>query len=81
MNQRVTLNGINRRGLANWKGRERWISKNVRIWSDEHKAWWRPNCQGYTAYATDAGIYTFSDAWDATSHCGPEKKIVYEAVR
>lgn len=80
MSARVTLNGIKQRGLANWKAREAWFRKNVRIWSDEHQAWWRPNRAGYTAYREAAGIYTFAEAWDATEGCGPEKKIVYEAV-
>lgn len=29
----------------------------TRIWSDEHKAWWRPNGAGYTVL-----IYTFNEA-------------------
>ena len=77
---RVTLNGIKRRGLAEWKGRERWLRHNVRIWSQEHRAWWRPKYQGYTGDTSQAGIYTFQEAYDGTKHCGPEKRIVYYAV-
>lgn len=80
MIERVTLNGIHRRGLANWKGRERWLSKRVSIWSREHHAWWRPNGCGYTTKAEEAGTWSFADAYDTTKHCGPEKKIVYYAV-
>lgn len=53
----------------------------VLIWSDEHQAWWRPKCQGYTTHRTYAGIYAFEDAWAATRHCGPEKQIVFEVCR
>jgi len=28
------------------------------IWSDEHKAWWKPNKAGYTYYMREAGRYT-----------------------
>lgn len=34
------------------------------IWSNEHHAWWRPNCQGYTQHKKDAGRYSWSDALD-----------------
>jgi len=54
--------------------------KQVRIWSDEHRAWWRAECCGYTIHGEAAGIYAFEDAWAATSHCGPEKRIVFEVV-
>lgn len=28
------------------------------IWSEEHKAWWRPECAGYTNELRRAGRYT-----------------------
>lgn len=74
---RVTLNGINRVGLANWKGRERWNLKTVHIWSGEHRAWWRQLGEGYTDATAHAGVWTFAEAWERTKHCGPEKKIAY----
>lgn len=77
---RVTLNGIKRRGLVNWKARERWVDRLVHIWSDEHGAWWRPNGIGYTMKTAEAGIYPFPDAWDATKKLGPEKRIVFVTV-
>lgn len=49
----------------------------TRIWSDEHQAWWRPNGAGYTLLIEEAGVYTFSDAYHATRHAGPEKKIQF----
>ena len=77
---RVTLNGINRRGLANWKARERWIGRKVHIWSAEHRSWWRPDRCGYTIHLEAAGVYDFVDAWAATSGCGPEKRIEYVTI-
>jgi hypothetical protein len=32
------------------------------IWSNEHKAWWRPNSQGYTLQMHQAGFYTLEQA-------------------
>jgi hypothetical protein len=58
----------------------RLLSSAVLIWSGEHKAWWRPNCCGYTCHRKEAGRYSFHDAVSATKHCGPEKKIVLEFV-
>lgn len=52
----------------------------VHIWSTDRLAFWRANCSGYTVSRLDAGIYPFADAWKATSHCGPEKGIVYEVL-
>lgn len=42
--------------------------------------YWRPNRSGHTDQASEAGVYTFADALDASSHCGAEKSIVYEFV-
>jgi hypothetical protein len=32
------------------------------IWSNEHRAWWRPNEMGYTARKADAGSYSWAEA-------------------
>jgi hypothetical protein len=77
---RVTLNGIRRRGLSNWKAREDWLRRKVSIWSRERTAWWNPDGCGYTLTAEDAGVFDFADAYELTKHCGPEKKIAYYAV-
>jgi hypothetical protein len=53
----------------------------VRIWSNEHNSWWRPQASGYTDYFDAAGIYMFEEAWAKTFHCGPEKQIYYVAVK
>lgn len=29
----------------------------VRIWSFEHRAWWKPQSMGYTKWKADAGLY------------------------
>lgn len=32
------------------------------VWSNEHRAWWRPNSRGYTIDMTKAGRYSREDA-------------------
>lgn len=32
------------------------------IWSNEHRAWWRPNGRGYTSDLAAAGRYSREDA-------------------
>lgn len=80
MTTRVTLNGIQRRGLSNWRRREWWLRRRVAIWSREHAAWWRSNGNGYTDDLGQAGKFTFADAYERTKHCGPEKQIVFYSV-
>jgi len=55
--------------------------KPVRIWSRQWGAYWRPGCAGYTTRLNEAGTYTLSDAFDSSSHCGPEKQIYYDFIR
>lgn len=49
----------------------------VMIHSLEHKAFWRAGSRGYTAYAWEAGVYSFEEAFQSTSNCGPEKMIIF----
>lgn len=49
----------------------------VRIWSGEHKAYWRPKANGYTPDGLEAGVWLFKDAWDKTKHCDASKKIEF----
>ncbi|MDB5597416.1 MAG: hypothetical protein JWM36_4377 [Hyphomicrobiales bacterium] len=32
------------------------------VWSNEHRAWWRPNCAGYTIHSAAAGRYPRGEA-------------------
>jgi hypothetical protein len=52
--------------------------KWVRIWSDEHRAYWRSGGSGYVVERAGAGVFTCFDAYHRTSGCGPEKKIWFE---
>jgi hypothetical protein len=54
--------------------------RKVRIWSNEHRAYWLENFSGYTTVAEFAGVYDFKDAWRAIEGAGPEKKLSLEIV-
>lgn len=47
----------------------------ARIWSDEHKAWWRTAGAGYTQDEGQAGVFTRAHAERVAAGCGPEKQI------
>lgn len=53
---------------------------NVLIWSGEHRAYWRENRCGYTDKKEYAGVYKIEDAWNAVSHVGIEKRILFHIV-
>lgn len=78
MTIRRHLTAMQRKGGE--RTRAKLAGKQVRIWSAEHRAWWRAERSGYTIHAEAAGLYPFEEAWAATSHCGPEKRIVFEVV-
>ena len=54
-------------GSAGAHGSAKWL-----VWSNEHRAYWRPNMAGYTTFAKAAGRYTEAQAIeicrDARSH-------------
>lgn len=62
------------------KTRAKMAGKTVRIWSDEHRAYWGPDYAGYTTLKANAGVFSFEAAWLHTNHCGPEKKIIFEVT-
>lgn len=67
--------------LTRWPSlRAKWAGKSVRIWSNEHEAFWRENGAGYTLSEEKAGVFSFEDAWNRTRHCGPEKRITFREV-
>ncbi len=55
--------------------------KPVRIFSRQWGAYWRSGRAGYAYQRDEAGTYTFTEAFDATSHCGEEKGIYYDFIR
>lgn len=76
----VSLVHIKRVGLTEWRNREWWCRHNVRIWSQEHCLWWRPDGKGYTSEDSEAWVVDFPTAYDHTKHCVPEKGISYFAL-
>jgi hypothetical protein len=52
----------------------------VRIRSGQWGMYWRPDGCGYTNDGLEAGLYDFKDAFERTSHCGPEKQIYFQVV-
>lgn len=55
--------------------------KNVLVWSAQWGAYWREMRAGYTSDPRQAGVYSLFEAYEATSHCGPEKQIFFEFLR
>lgn len=55
--------------------------KKVYIYSGQWGAYWRSGKAGYSYKKTDAGIYSFLDAFNATSHCDSNKQIYYEFIK
>lgn len=51
----------------------------VLVYSGQWGAYWGPNRKGYTGI-DDGGTYTLAEAYSATSHCDPSKKIEFHAV-
>lgn len=46
-----------------WRGMDRYL-----IWSNEHRAWWRPNRSGYTIFVEKAGRYSQAEAIEQSRH-------------
>lgn len=59
---------------------KKWQDKHVLIYSGEHRAWWRPNSQGYTVFSNEAGVYTFQDALFLALGCDASKKLKFQQV-
>jgi hypothetical protein len=44
------------------------------IWSNEHRAWWRPDRQGYTKRVADAGRYSEAEALEICANAIPGRQ-------
>lgn len=55
----IVLEALARADLEAGKAEEMYL-----VWSNEHRAWWRPNSQGYAKSIEDAGVYTREEAMD-----------------
>ncbi len=53
--------------------------KQCLILSEQWGYFWRPKGSGYGT-ESEAGIYDWEDAFAATHHCGPEKRIFYKLI-
>ena len=49
----------------------------VRIYSAEWTAYWRGKGNGYTEDPRESHVWDIKEAFEKTSHCGPEKKIQF----
>jgi hypothetical protein len=49
-------------------------AKEWLVWSNEHRAWWRPKRCGYTEHLAGAGLYTEKEADDCCESRSPNKK-------
>lgn len=57
---------------------EQLAGRNVYIVSnDGAPCYWKPNKSGYSGCIRKAGVYKFEEAYEATNHCGPEKRVGY----
>lgn len=73
---KITLERLKEKAGFSWMNNSKRLQRPVRIIG---AGWyWRKDRAGYTDCKCSAGIYEFGDAWNASSHCGPEKRIVYE---
>jgi hypothetical protein len=56
----------------------------VRIWSEQHRAYWRRaetgGGAGYVGGGRSAGVWPLKEAFLLAGHCGPEKQIWFEFV-
>lgn len=55
------------------RGTGRWL-----IWSNEHRAWWRPDRWGYCKMRDAAGRYSFEEALEivTSANCSPECAVI-----
>jgi len=67
----VSLRYIKRFGTNTKMLREKFHGKQCYITTD--KGLWRPEAAGSCRFPADAGQWTFEEAYNNISHCGPEK--------
>jgi len=78
---RTKPGGILLKKIKRWPTvRRHLVGRQVRIWSGEWDAWWRPCGHGYTTDILQAGIFEFEDAEQQSHHAGPEKRIEYVPI-
>lgn len=51
-----------------------------KIWSNEHQAWWKDECRGYSQNLDQAGNYTLHEASEICLNAGFDKGIPNETI-
>lgn len=74
---RVTLKPLQLRYLG--RRQKEYLLAHPRVLIETEHGFWRAGAAGYTTQ-DKAAEYTGADAYAATAHCGPEKRVRYHPV-